>query len=56
VSAGVPPSGVVTAERDPECLEYLMVAIRRYYDVGNMILLRNPLAILVSLLDRLGHR
>ena len=46
---------VTTAERDAECLEYLMVAIRSYCDVGNMILLRNPLAILVSLLDRLGH-
>jgi len=28
--------------------------IRRYYDVGNLALLHNPLAILVSLLDRLG--
>ena len=46
---------VTTAERDAECLEYLMEAIRSYCDVGNMILLRNPLAILVSLLDRLGH-
>jgi hypothetical protein len=46
---------VTTVERDAECLQYLIVAIRRYYDVGNMILLRNPLAILVSILDRLGQ-
>ena len=47
---------VAATDRDPiECLEYLMVLIRRYYEVGNMALLQNPLAILVSLLDRLGH-
>lgn len=41
---------------DPiESFETLLVLIRRYYDVGNTALLRNPLAILASLLDRLGH-
>jgi hypothetical protein len=47
---------VATTYRDPiECFETLTVLIGRYYDVGNMALLLNPLAILVSLLDRLGH-
>jgi predicted ATPase/class 3 adenylate cyclase len=47
---------VVAPDRDPiECLEYLIVLIRRYYEVGNTALLQNPLAILASLLDRLGH-
>jgi predicted ATPase len=47
---------VAATDRDPiEGLEYLMVLIRRYYDVGNMVLLQNPLAILACLLDRLGH-
>jgi hypothetical protein len=47
---------VAATHRDPiECFETLMVLIGRYYDVGNTPLLQNPLAILVSLLDRLGH-
>lgn len=42
--------------RDPiECFETLTVLIGRYYDIGNTALLRNPLAILVSLLDGLEH-
>jgi hypothetical protein len=32
-----------------------MVLIRRYYDVGNTALLQNPLTILASVLDSLGH-
>ncbi|MGO9928773.1 MAG: hypothetical protein ACLPLP_22345 [Mycobacterium sp.] len=31
------------------------MAIRHYYDAGNVANLQNPLAILASLLDRLGH-
>jgi hypothetical protein len=47
---------VATTDRDPDdCFLYLIVAIRHYYDVGNAALLHNPLAILASLLDRLGH-
>jgi hypothetical protein len=47
---------VATTYGDPiESFETLLVLIRRYYDVGNTALLRNPLAILASLLDRLGH-
>jgi predicted ATPase/class 3 adenylate cyclase len=47
---------VAVTHRDPiECFETLMVLIGRYYDVGNVALLLNPLAMLVSLLDRLGH-
>jgi hypothetical protein len=47
---------VAVTHRDPiECFETLMILIGRYYDVGNVALLLNPLAILVSLLDRFGH-
>ncbi|OBK33993.1 cyclase [Mycobacterium sp. 1245111.1] len=47
---------VATSYGDPiECFETLLLLIGRYYDVGNMALLHNPLAILVSLLDRFGH-
>ncbi|WP_231124232.1 ATP-binding protein [Mycobacterium colombiense] len=47
---------VAVTHRDPiECFETLMVLIGRYYDVGNVALLLNPLAILVPLLDGLGH-
>jgi predicted ATPase/class 3 adenylate cyclase len=47
---------VAATHRDPiECFETLMVLIGRYYEVGNTVLLQNPLAILVSLLDGLGH-
>lgn len=38
-------------------LEYLSVAIRRYHDAGNVVMIQNPLAVLAALLDRLGrHR
>jgi predicted ATPase len=47
---------VAITYRDPiECFETLQVLIGRYYEVGNMALLQNPLAILVSMLDGLGH-
>jgi predicted ATPase/class 3 adenylate cyclase len=47
---------VATTHRDPvESFETLAVLIGRYYDVGNVALLLNPLGILVSLLDRFGH-
>ncbi|WP_342744661.1 ATP-binding protein [Mycolicibacterium vulneris] len=47
---------VAATHRDPiECFETLTVLIGRYYDTGNTALIKNPLAILVSLLDRLGH-
>ena len=38
-----------------ESFETLAVLIGRYYDVGNVALLLNPLAVLVSLLDSLAH-
>ncbi|OBH40492.1 ATP-binding protein [Mycobacterium mantenii] len=47
---------VAATYREPiECFETLLVLIGRYYDVGNTALLRNPLAILASLLEGLGH-
>jgi hypothetical protein len=47
---------VAATDRDPvDYFQYLIVAIRHYYDVGNVTLLHNPLAILASLLDRLGR-
>jgi hypothetical protein len=33
----------------------MTLAIRRYYDSGNVALLRSPLAALAAYLDRLGH-
>ena len=35
--------------------DHLALAIRRYYDSGNVALLRSPLAALAAYLDRLGH-
>jgi tetratricopeptide (TPR) repeat protein len=37
-------------------LEYVTRAIRNYHDSGNVAIIRSPLAILASLLDRLGCR
>jgi hypothetical protein len=34
----------------------MTLAIRRYYDSGNVALLLSPLEALAALLDRLGHR
>ena len=43
-------------ERDPiEFFQYLTLAIRHYYDAGNVTNLQNPLAIFVAVLNRLGH-
>jgi hypothetical protein len=46
----------VVAHGDPtDAFDYLTLAIRRYYDSGNVALLRSPLAALAAYLDRLGH-
>jgi predicted ATPase len=46
----------VVAQGDPtDAFDYLTLAIRRYYDSGNVALLRSPLAALAAYLDRLGH-
>ena len=36
-------------------LEYVILAMRNYYDAGNDAMIRSPLAILAAFLDRLGH-
>jgi len=36
-------------------LEYVILAMRNYYDAGNEAMIRSPLAILAAFLDRLGH-
>jgi hypothetical protein len=55
-AAAVTLSMVAPTDRGTvEFLEYLTVAIRHYDDAGNVANLQNPLAILASLLDRLGH-
>jgi hypothetical protein len=47
---------VAATESNPiHFFQYLTVAIQHYYDAGNVANLRNPLAILASQLDRLGH-
>jgi hypothetical protein len=45
----------VAARHPIDFLQYLTVAIRHYYDAGNVANLQNPLAILAALLDRVGH-
>ena len=46
----------VATDPDPiDFFQYLTVAIRHYHDSGSLANLQNPLAILASLLDRLGH-
>jgi predicted ATPase len=41
---------------DPiDTFDYLTVTIRRYHDAGSVSLLRNPLAILAAVFDRLGR-
>jgi hypothetical protein len=41
---------------DPiDAFDYLTVTIRRYHDSGNVANLHNPLAILATVFDRLGH-
>jgi predicted ATPase/class 3 adenylate cyclase len=47
---------VAATETNPiHFFEYLTVAIHHYDDSGNVANLRNPLAIFVGVLDRLGH-
>jgi hypothetical protein len=47
---------VAATESDPiHFFQYLTVAIHHYYDAGNVANLRNPLAILAAVLDRLRH-
>ncbi|MGA9494116.1 MAG: adenylate/guanylate cyclase domain-containing protein, partial [Mycobacterium sp.] len=47
---------VAATESDPiHFFEYLTVAIHHYDDAGNVANLRNPLALFVGVLDRLGH-
>jgi predicted ATPase len=44
------------AHGDPtDAFDYMSLAIRRYYDSGNLALLPSPLAALAAYLDRLGH-
>ncbi|WP_420716012.1 ATP-binding protein [Mycobacterium sp. 94-17] len=55
-ASGSTISLVAANQRDPiECFETLMALIGRYYDTGNTALIKNPLAILAFLLDRLAH-
>jgi transcriptional regulator with AAA-type ATPase domain len=47
---------VAATESDPiHFFQYLTLAIHHYYYAGNVANLRNPLAILAAVLDRLGH-
>jgi predicted ATPase/class 3 adenylate cyclase len=44
------------AHGDPtDAFDYMTLAIRNYYDSGNVAVLPSPLAALAALLDRLGH-
>jgi predicted ATPase len=55
ICAGVLSRWVVAHGDPTEAFDYLTLAIRRYYDSGNVALLRSPLAALAAYLDRLGH-
>ncbi|MDT5048799.1 MAG: hypothetical protein QOG75_4693 [Mycobacterium sp.] len=46
---------VETAGDPIDTFDYLTVTIRRYHDAGSVSLLRNPLAILAAVFDRLGR-
>ncbi len=49
-------STVATTLGEPtDALEYVTMSIRYYYDSGNFYLLRNSVAVLTQLFDRLGH-
>ena len=45
----------ITHGEPADALDYAMLSLRYYYDSGNVYLVRNPLAILAVLFDRLGH-
>jgi predicted ATPase len=46
---------VETAGDPIDTFDYLTVTIRQYHDAGSVSLLRNPLAILAAIFDRLGR-
>ncbi|HUO39972.1 MAG TPA: adenylate/guanylate cyclase domain-containing protein [Mycobacterium sp.] len=49
-------SRLAATHGDPvDAFDFLTLAIRHYYDSGNVSLMRSPLAILAALFDRLGH-
>jgi hypothetical protein len=49
-------SRFAAAHGDPmDAFDYLTLAIRTYYDSGNISFMSNPLAILAAFFDRLGH-
>jgi hypothetical protein len=49
-------SRLALANGDPtDALDYMTLAIRRYYDSGNVAILHSPLAALAAYLGRLGH-
>jgi hypothetical protein len=45
----------VLTDDPPSAFDHLTLAMRNYQDSGNIATSRSPLAILASLLDRLGH-
>jgi hypothetical protein len=55
ILAGVASRWVVAHGDPTDAFDYMTLAIRRYYDSGNVALLRSPLAALAAYLDRLGH-
>jgi hypothetical protein len=49
-------SQVAAPHGDPmDAFDFFTLAIRNYYDSGNISVLRSPLAILAAFFDRLGH-
>ena len=45
----------ITQGEPTDALDHAILSLRYYHDCGNVYLIKNPLTILVVLLDRLGH-
>jgi predicted ATPase/class 3 adenylate cyclase len=55
ILTGVLSRWAVAHGNPTDAFDYMSLAIRRYYDSGNLALLPSPLAALAAYLDRLGH-
>jgi hypothetical protein len=45
----------ITHGEPTDAFDYAVLSLRYYYDSGNVYLVKNPLAVLAVLFDRLGH-
>jgi hypothetical protein len=55
-NAAIAMSRLAVIQGDPkDAFDFLVLAIRSYYDSGSFILVHGPLAMVATLMDRLGH-